>query len=126
MFGLAETSVLFRGGDDRRTSDRFPIERDMRYKVINKEAAAVAEGGSGKTVNISRRGVLFTTDDPPLLGRRVQASISWPYLLDGTCRLKLVAEGRVIRRAGRQVALKIDKYQLHTVGSGSLVAQAAS
>ena len=43
---------------DRRHSDRFPIEREVRYRVLNKRSSE--ETGDGKTVNISSSGVLFT------------------------------------------------------------------
>jgi hypothetical protein len=45
---------------DRRAADRFPIEREVRYKVLNRKNAD--EVGLGKTVNMSSGGVLFTTD----------------------------------------------------------------
>ncbi len=43
---------------DRRQSDRFPIEREVRYRVLNKRSNE--EIGDGKTINISSSGVLFT------------------------------------------------------------------
>src|SRR5580704_13015680 len=46
--------------DDRRHSDRFPIEREVRYRVLNKRSSE--EIGDGKTINISSSGVLFTVD----------------------------------------------------------------
>ena len=61
---------------DRRGADRFPIERDIRYRVITKRG--VCEEGFGKTINISSNGVLFTTDRVLSPGKRVELSISWP------------------------------------------------
>ena len=46
---------------DRRASDRFPIEREVRYKVLNKKNPG-EEAGVGRTVNMSSNGVLFTSD----------------------------------------------------------------
>ena len=42
---------------DRRSADRFPIEREVRYRVISKKFAD--EAGSGRTVNMSSNGVLY-------------------------------------------------------------------
>ena len=44
--------------DDRRGADRFPIEREVRYKILNRKN--VDEVGIGKTINMSSNGVLFT------------------------------------------------------------------
>ena len=43
----------------RRKSKRWPIEREVRYKVVNGQKDI---SGSGKTINISSGGVLFTTE----------------------------------------------------------------
>src|SRR2546422_715857 len=51
---------------ERRGSMRMPIERDVSYKVRGLTA------GSGKTVNISSGGVLFTTESPLLEGAEVE------------------------------------------------------
>ena len=42
---------------DRRRSDRFAIEREIRYRALNKRGGE--EAGEGKTVNMSSSGVLF-------------------------------------------------------------------
>src|SRR5207302_5836989 len=83
------------GRADRRHSDRFPIEREVRYRVMNKRSGE--ESGDGKTVNISSSGVLFTSGHILLPGRRLELSISWPAQLNDKCALKLVARGRVVR-----------------------------
>ncbi|MEO7141867.1 MAG: PilZ domain-containing protein [Bryobacteraceae bacterium] len=99
---------------DRRTSDRFPIERDLNYKILNKRGAE--EAGSGKTVNISSNGVLFTAGQILLPGRRVEIAISWPAQLNNKCALRLVARGRVVRFADGQAAIEIQKYEFRTHG----------
>jgi len=80
---------------DRRSSDRFSIEREVRYKVLNKKSGE--ESGMGVTINMSSTGVLFTTDQMLLPGRRIEVSISWPAQLNNKCALRLVARGRVVR-----------------------------
>jgi len=55
---------------DRRSSDRFPIEREVRYRVLSKRSGE--ETGAGKTVNMSSCGVLFTTAAVASAGRRLE------------------------------------------------------
>jgi hypothetical protein len=103
---------------DRRASDRFPIERDVRYKILNKRGAE--EAGAGKTLNMSSSGVLFTTDTFLLPGRKVEVAISWPAHLDNKCPLKFVARGRVSRSEDGQAAVEIHQYEFRTQGSKGL------
>jgi PilZ domain len=99
---------------ERRASDRFPMERDIRYKVLNRKTED--ETGAGKTVNMSSNGVLFTTDGFLIPGRRVELAISWPAQLSGTVALKLVARGRVVRSESGLAAVEIQQYEFRTQG----------
>jgi len=54
---------------ERRSSVRFPIEQEVRYKVYNRNTIEV---GSGRTVNMSSNGVLFTTERTLTTGERVE------------------------------------------------------
>jgi hypothetical protein len=82
---------LERDRNDRRGADRFPIEREVRYKILNRKS--VDEVGFGKTINMSSNGVLFSTEQHLLPGKRLEISISWPAQLDSKVSLKLVARG---------------------------------
>lgn len=97
---------------DRRHSDRFTIQREVRYRVLNKRGGE--EAGEGKTLNISSSGVLFTTEQMLLPGRRLELSISWPAQLNDKCALKLVARGRVIRFEEHRAAIEIQQYEFKT------------
>ena len=97
---------------DRRHSDRFPIEREVRYRVMNKRSSE--ETGDGKTINISSSGVLFTVEHMLLPGRRMELAISWPAQLNNKCALKLVARGRVVRFEGGRAAIEIQQYEFRT------------
>jgi hypothetical protein len=97
---------------DRRSSDRFFIEREVRYKVLNKKSGE--ESGTGKTINMSSTGVLFTTDQMLLPGRRIEVSISWPAQLNNKCALRLVARGRVVRFDDGKAAMEIQQYEFKT------------
>jgi len=100
---------------DRRHSDRFPIEREVRYRVLNKRSSE--EVGDGKTINISSSGVLFTVEHMLLPGRRMELAISWPAQLNNKTALKLVARGRVVRFEGGRAAIEIQQYEFRTQSS---------
>lgn len=105
---------------DRRHSDRFPIEREVRYRVLNKRSSE--ETGDGKTINISSSGVLFTADHMLLPGRRMELAISWPAQLNNKVALKLVARGRVVRFEGGRAAIEIQQYEFRTQSAASTAA----
>ncbi len=105
-------------GVERRSADRFPIEREVRYKILSKRNSQ--EEGVGKTINISSSGVLFTTDQILLPGKRLELSISWPAQLDNKCQLKLVARGRVARLEQGRAAIEIQQYEFRTQAAKSL------
>ncbi len=102
---------------DRRHSDRFPIEREVRYRVLNKRGGD--EAGDGRTINISSSGVLFTSQHLLLPGRRLELSISWPAQLNNKVALKLVARGRVVRFEEGRAAIEIQQYEFRTQSAGS-------
>jgi hypothetical protein len=104
--------------NDRRSADRFPIEREVRYKVLSKRSND--EAGLGKTINMSSSGVLFTSEHYLLPGKRVEVAISWPAQLNNRTALKLVARGRVVRCEDGRAALEIQQYEFRTQGSGTL------
>jgi len=104
-----------RDKNERRQADRFPIEREVRYRVLNRKAA---DGfGVGKTINMSSNGVLFTTDQFLIPGRRLELSISWPAQLNSKVALKLVARGRVVRCEQGKAAIEIQQYEFRTQAS---------
>ena len=100
-------------GDDseRRNSDRYPMDREVTYKGIGRSKDV---RGSGRTINISRRGVLFTTDRLLLPGKRLELSINWPVELNAKCMLRFVAIGKVIRVEPGRVAVAIDRHEFRT------------
>jgi hypothetical protein len=100
---------------DRRSSDRFPIEREVRYRALAKRSGE--ESGVGTTVNMSSSGVLFTTEQEILPGRRLEVAVSWPAQLNNQCPLKLVARGKVVRAEPGRAALEIQQYEFRTAGT---------
>jgi hypothetical protein len=105
---------------DRRHSDRFPIEREVRFRVLNKRSGE--EAGEGKTLNISSSGVLFTSEPMLLPGRRIELAISWPAQLNNQVPLKLVARGRVVRFEEGIAAVEILQYEFRTQSGAAAAA----
>lgn len=120
--GLTIDSIGLEGTRDRRSADRFPIVRDVRYRVLN--GRDFVETGGGETVNMSSSGILFTTEHDLQEGRRLELSVSWPARLDDKCQLKLVAKGRVVRAEEGKVAMTIEKYEFRTRGTQNTLVSA--
>jgi hypothetical protein len=112
------------GKIDRRESARFPLREDLKYKLLHSKNNTVS--GIGKTLNMASGGILFTTEDTLPLGRIVELSVNWPARLDGTCPLKLVAVGRIIRSEPGQAAVRIERYQFRTRAVNAMSARAGS
>ncbi len=100
---------------DRRGAKRMAIERNVQYRLINRRDGECE--GNGQTLNMSSSGVLFTTKETLLPGRRMELAISWPAQLDNKCALKLVARGRVVRFQGNAAALEIMQHEFRTKGT---------
>ena len=101
---------------ERRGKCRFPLQRELRYKVIKDGVAR--EAGNGETYNIGSGGVLFTVDRDLAPGALIQLSISWPVLLDGNCPVRLIVFGRVLRSGRGHCACTVDKYEFRTQARG--------
>jgi hypothetical protein len=99
--------------DDRRRSERFPIKLEARYKVIG----APNLSGQGQTVNMSGRGVLFTTEYTLAERQSVELAVCWPAKLNDTIPLQLVALGHVVRAEETQAAITIEQYEFKTCGA---------
>jgi hypothetical protein len=101
--------------NERRGSSRQAIEREVQYRILSRKDGDV--NSAGKTLNISSSGVLFTTAETLLPGRRMELAIDWPAQLDNKCALKLVARGRVVRFEGDRAALEILQHEFRTKSS---------
>lgn len=102
------------GVAERRGSRRFSIEQELTYKVLGAKTR-LPQTGTGKTINFSSRGLLIRNDGPALCaGALLEISVNWPALLSGTCPLKFVASGRVLRVDENGVAFKIEQYDFRT------------
>ena len=112
------------GGSDRRGTSRFPLREEVQYRVLSRAAGKTT--GAGKTLNIGSSGILFTTEEMLPLGRTVEVSVNWPARLGGTCPLKFVAMGRVVRADADKAAVRIERYEFRTRGTAAMGAGATT
>jgi hypothetical protein len=101
---------------DRRGTIRFPVQEDLRYRIVKGKSLKIA--GSGTTLNIGSRGILFTTQEKLPMGCMAEISVNWPARLDGTCPLQFVAQGRIVRSEDSRAAVKIERYEFRTRSTG--------
>jgi hypothetical protein len=97
---------------DRRGTSRFPVQEAVHYRVVHSGAAEAT--GIGKTLNIGSGGILFTTAEKLPVGKQVELAVNWPARLGGTCPLKFVATGRVVRSDAGKTAVRIERYEFKT------------
>jgi len=100
------------GSLDRRASNRFPVQQEVRYRLL--QTHAWVKGGVGRTLDISSSGVRFTTSDRLPAGRMVEIAMHWPARLNGTCPLQFVATGKVVRSDATSAAVRIQRYEFRT------------
>jgi len=108
---------------ERRSSGRFPIKQEVVYTLLDGNSRS--EKGVGQTLDMSSGGILFTTTAALQPGKRLEIAVNWPARLDGTCRLKLVAMGRVVRTEADRAAIAIEHYEFKTQGTKTFQAGAA-
>jgi hypothetical protein len=100
---------------EQRSHQRYPIELEVEYRLVGKGHTELL--GSGKTRNISSGGVLFEALGSRPADGTIELLLSWPYLLEGVCPLKLVMKGRIVRSDVRGVAIQSNYHEFRTAGS---------
>jgi|SRR5438309_1962652 len=103
--------------EDRRASERFPMEREVRFCILNEGSKEAA--GAGRTINMSSGGVLLTAGNGVAPGRSIELSISWPAQLNAKCGLRLIARGVVVRCEGGMIAVRIRQHEFRTESAGA-------
>ena len=97
---------------DRRKKLRFPMQRELRYKVLDGET--VVAHGTGVTLDISSSGASFRPAEPIRRGAIIELSISWPVALGDETPVRLVIFGKVVRSTGDWAACAIEQYEFRT------------
>jgi len=96
---------------ERRKAVRYPFHQDLEFQAARRQEKL---SGVGRTLDFSSSGILFWSNQTVRPGNLLQVSIDWPVRLDGTCAMKIVAEGPVVRVSGNRVALRITRYEFRT------------
>jgi hypothetical protein len=104
--------MRLRRSTERRRKVRFPMERELRYKLL--EDHCIVASGMGTTDNISSGGIAFRSDGGLPVGAYIELSMSWPILLDNVCPMRLIVFGRVLRSAGAAKVCSIEKWEFRT------------
>ena len=120
--GRLNQPPLPRGPVDRRATSRFPVQQEVRYRLL--QTPASGKGGVGRTLDISSGGIRFSTTDRLPTGRMVEVAMHWPARLHGTCPLQFVATGKVVRSDGNTAAVRIQRYEFRTRSATALRAGA--
>jgi hypothetical protein len=100
---------------ERRIRRRYPIEHQVSYRVPARRPGLL---GNGITLNMSSRGVLFTTDRPLSAGSPLTLEVKWPVMLDNIRALKLVTKGKVVWCDGWRAALAFNEWEFRLRRTG--------
>ena len=92
----------------RRRANRYSIVRSLAYRL---RGASSSKEGSGRTLNISRSGLLFETTSSPEVGSRIELSVQLGEVLGGP-NVKLQAKGITVRSDHGETAVALKKRQL--------------
>jgi hypothetical protein len=101
---------------DRREERRYHYVMDLRFTF---RVRGVTHFGSGKTQDLSRYGVRFTSENPPPDGSEVEVRIAWPFLLQNVCPLELLVFGKVMKTDDRGTIVQMNDYEFRTCGERS-------
>jgi len=97
---------------ERRAKVRFPMRRELRYKLLEGEATIAS--GAGATCDMSSGGVAFNSDHPLATGAFIEISIGWPAVLDDGCPMRLIVFGKVVRSGLHRSVCSVEKYEFRT------------
>jgi hypothetical protein len=95
-------------------SIRFDIERAVDFRLTDDRTKTPRQG---RTVNISSSGVLFQTDNPPDVGRRVELIVRMTNESPDLVDIDLHLIGIVVRTGPGWAAARTRKHQLQPMNS---------
>ncbi len=96
----------------RERPNRYDINRPLQYRV--REGTRFVSG-TGRTLNISRKGVLFHTEGPMRVGSKIEITVQMGAPMDDGPAVKLHVQGLTVRIDEGNVAVAIKKYRLRSV-----------
>ena len=108
----------FRGPNNRRRSERFPLACPISYRTLGRTCPQAE--GTGRTINVSSSGILFTTEHTLEPGERVEISLAWPAKKDHQLPLELAATAKVVRCEEGKTAVETLQYEFRAPFQSSL------
>ena len=102
---------------ERRAKIRYPVEMNLLCRTLGDGESIPV---TGRTVNLSSRGVLIETSGEHHLaaGRKVEIKMQWPCLLEGGIPVNLVATGTVVRCGASRFAATMDCHEFRIMAMG--------
>jgi hypothetical protein len=94
---------------ERRQCSRYPIELTLHFVSIH---GSETISGEGKSINISRNGMLFSGISRRLTnGNILLVTADWPAQPAGT-HLVLFLHGQIVRTKGSNIAMSVARQEL--------------
>ena len=104
----AQQRHALRAGD-RRSERRYAIAAELEYRVIC--GHQIIRTGTGRTVNLSKSGILFESEQTLPAGTEMEVSVAWPVRLRDTVALSFCVSGQVTWSRAERHALTILRYE---------------
>src|SRR5580698_9635626 len=99
---------------DRRADRRYAFEMPLHFTC---QSDWLPSAGTGRTKDLSRKGILFVADDPPPPNTVLELRIEWPFLLQNVCPLELWIWGKVLRSDNHGTVVRMKTYEFRTYGA---------
>ena len=97
--------IFFPRNKERRAARRFEMKTPFRYRPADGEPNA--DWKSGRTLDMSARGILLAPIEGIATGSRLDLVMDWPGIYHGKDMVRLFVTGAVVRVDERGVALHI-------------------
>jgi hypothetical protein len=97
---------------EQRRGVRYPIKLEVEYRLLT--GSQVSCAGFRETNNISSGEMFFKATDSLPADGLIELALSWPFLLDGVCHLKLAMRGRIVRSDITGTAVKVTRHEFRT------------
>ena len=104
---------------ERRAHPRYVIQCDVRYRIMGWSVSN--PNGVGRTINMSRSGLLLTTDRLLSPGAQIEIEMDWPVEREEGVSQKLIVLGKIVRSEKRTPPLagvKFSRHAFQTPGDG--------
>jgi hypothetical protein len=106
-----------RAPPERRATRRFPIVVALEYKAFRGRVLVLE--GTGRTINIASKGILFHADRPLEPDFQLEVSLDWPTRHEST-NLRLHALGQIVRLREDEVAIRLLRPEFQKKNQGEL------